>query len=217
MKKVKKYYCSHFCAAVANNLKKTRICANPDCRKEFTGNKRKYCSLACVPTPESRYSKKIILAEIRRFAQINGRVPLKRELNHLYKIARRHFGTWNAAIKAAGFDPNPVMFANKHVAKDGHKCDSFAEKIIDDWLLAHKICHKRNIPYPANGQFTCDFVVGDKWIEFFGLHGELRRYDEVSRRKLNIARKSGVNLIKLYPKDVIPKKNLNLLLEKMGK
>jgi hypothetical protein len=40
------------------------------------------------------------------------------------------------------------QIGKKYIAKDGHKCDSFAEKIIDDWLYSNNVEHQRNIPYP---------------------------------------------------------------------
>ena len=49
----------------------------------------------------------------------------------VYGKARYVFGTWNNAISAAGYKPNPVMFARHHIASDGHRCDSLAEKIIE--------------------------------------------------------------------------------------
>jgi len=72
-------------------------------------------------------SKEQIINEIRSFYKQNGRIPLKSEYHH-HSAGRRKFGTWNNAIKASGFLPNPVLFAHKHIAKDGHKCDSLAEK-----------------------------------------------------------------------------------------
>ena len=57
----------------------------------------------------------------------------------VYGEAREIFGSWNNAVEAAGFKPNPVLFAEKHTADDGHHCDSLAEKIIDDWLNSQKI------------------------------------------------------------------------------
>lgn len=102
------------------------------------------------------------------------------------------------------------MFANKHIAIDGHKCDSLAEKIIDDWLYARKIKHQRSVPYPGNEKFTCDFVIGNKWIEFFGLHGEHKRYDLLRRIKLKMVKKYEIDLIEVFPNDVFPKKRLEI-------
>ena len=80
----------------------------------------------------SSYSADSVIKEIRGFYQKYDRIPLKYEMKYLYAPARHHFGTWNNAVSAAGYVPNPVMFANKHIARDGHQCDSLAEKIVDD-------------------------------------------------------------------------------------
>lgn len=108
------------------------------------------------------------------------------------------------------------MFAKKYIAKDGHTCDSLAEKIIDDWLARRGIAHKRSYPYPGNFGFSVDFKVGEYWIEFFGLYGQLRRYDELMKQKLKLINEYRLNLIAIYPKDLFPKSKLenklNLLL-----
>lgn len=206
-------YCSRSCAAIVNNSKspkrRPKIKTCPACGKQFSGQ-RKYCSQACVPKPP-KITKKQIIDEIRIFYKNNGRIPLKRELHH-YKATRLRFGTWNKAIKAAGFEPNPVMFAKKYIANDGHKCDSLAEKIIDDWLYARKIKHKINVPYPKNNSLTADFVVGSDWIEFFGLDGEVKSYNRLKKKKLKIAKKHNLNLIAIYPRDLFPKGKLGKIL-----
>ncbi len=153
-----------------------------------------------------------IVRLIERFYEKSGRIPLKREFPH-YHAARGRFGTWNNAIKTAGFDPNPVMFANKYVANDGHKCDSLAEKIVDDWLYARNIKHKTNVPYPGNDGLSADFKVGDFWIEFFGLHGQHKKYDELKEKKSKLVKKYNLNLIALYPKHLFPKNKLNKVLK----
>lgn len=211
-------FCSKSCSAIVNNSKspkrqtKIRIC--PACGKKFTG-RRKYCSSKCWPKPQ-RIAKEQIINEIKEFYKSNGRIPLKREYFH-YSASRLRFGTWNKAIKVAGFKPNPVMFAKKYIANDGHRCDSLAEKIIDDWLTARKIKHKVNVPYPENKSLTADFVVSGKWIEFFGLDGELRSYDQLKKRKLKLARKHSLHLIPIYPKDLFPKCQLDQVLNSLVK
>lgn len=145
----------------------------------------------------------------------NQRVPLKREFSRT-KSARVRFGSWNNAIKAAGFKPNPVMFARRHKANDGHICDSFAEKIIDDWLYARKINHKRSIPYPTNLGLRVDFIVGDYWIEFFGLHGQHKRYDELKKEKLKLVKEYNLKFIEIYPKDLFPNNKLDKVLNPLG-
>jgi len=209
-------YCSRSCAAIVNNSKspkrhpRIRIC--PACGKQFSG-RRKYCSKACRPKPQ-KVTKKQIIEEIKEFYKNNRRIPLKREYHH-YKATRLRFGTWNKAIKAAGFEPNPVMFAKKCIANDKHKCDSLAEKIIDDWLYRRKIKHGTNVPYPENNSLTADFVVGNYWIEFFGLSGKLRTYNQLKKRKLRIAKKLNLHLIAIYPQDLFPNGKFGKILSRL--
>lgn len=209
-KRCEHHYCSHTCAVtVSNRLHpknpgKIKICTY--CGKNFK-SKEKYCSTKC------RYLDQIIpdsklLNLIKDFQKKNNRIPYKWEIGH-YSAIRGRFGTWNDAIKAAGFIPNPVMFAKKYIAKDGDKCDSLAEKIIDDYLSKRNIGHIRNFPYPGNKKFTVDFKTGDYWVEFFGLSGQLKRYDELMSQKLEIAKKYKLKLIKLYLKDLFPENRLS--------
>lgn len=92
------------------------------------------------------YTKKYLLDKIRRFYFDYDRIPLKGEFN-MYREYQQRFGSWNKAIRLAGFKPNQVIFSNKFIAKDGHKCDSYAEKIIDDWLNKNNINHTKNFSY----------------------------------------------------------------------
>jgi hypothetical protein len=107
------------------------------------------------------------------------------------------------------------MFAKKFIANDGHRCDSLSEKIIDDWFRARKIKHQIIVPYPdpENRKLTADFLVKNYWIEFFGLSGELKKYDELKKRKIRLAKKYKLNLIKIYPQHLFPKNKLNKLLK----
>jgi len=205
----KRNYCCLSCSASVNNKirpkRKGVVKQCLVCGAEFKGNK-KFCSVKCKFEGQ-KIDGKVLLNYIKEFYSKNKRIPLKREMKH-YRSTRSHFGTWNSAIKQAGFDPNPVMFANKHKALDGHFCDSFAEKIIDDWFFERKIDHKRSVPYPSDDKFTCDFLVGNYWIEFFGLSGELKRYDQLKQQKIRLAKKLSLRLVEIYPEDLLPMSNL---------
>lgn len=159
-----------------------------------------------------KYSRGILVDMIRDFYFKTGRIPTKREFNTHWQSFRRVFGTWNNAIKASKLEPNPVMFAKKYIANDGHKCDSLSEKIIDDWFYARGIKHEINYPYPGGDGFTADFKVGDFWIEFFGLSGEHKRYDQLKKQKLRLIQKYKLKLIEIYPKHLFPKSKLSELL-----
>lgn len=110
------------------------------------------------------------------------------------------------------FCGSPELFARRRTAEDGHICDSFSEILIDNWLFSYGISHEINVSYPGHSHFTADFVVGDYWIEFFGLSGEVRKYDRNVARKLVLAKKYKLRLIKLYPKDLFPWNHLDELL-----
>ena len=40
-------------------------------------------------------------------------------MGDLQRSKKKIFSTWNKAVIAAGFKPNPVKFANKYIAEDG--------------------------------------------------------------------------------------------------
>jgi hypothetical protein len=207
-------FCSRSCSTSVNNsrhpkrLKVVKHCAY--CKNPIITWGRKYCSLLCRDK-NIAISEEEIISRIKNFFALYKRIPLKSEFKH-NKTARKRFGTWNNAILAAGFLPNPVLFAKRQVALDGHMCDSLAEKIIDDFLSQRNIIHKRNYPYPE-GTYTADFKIGESIVEFFGLSGEHKRYDQLKYLKKQIAKKYSINLIEIYPKDLFPKNNLaNFLL-----
>ena len=160
------------------------------------------------------YSSGDLLRKIRKFHTEHGRIPLKREFNDL-RIYRIYFGSWNNAIIAAGFSPNPVLFAKKFVADDGHHCDSFSEKIIDDWLFRHNISHARHWKY-GRTRMTADFFVGDNTIvEFFGLAGVNRTYDRIISRKRAFISRNCLRLIELRPGDIFPIAKLDDVLARL--
>jgi hypothetical protein len=154
-----------------------------------------------APFWKSRPTNQDLLQRIRDFFKKYERIPLKREFNNTYKEYRKRFGSWNNAIKLSGFDPNPELFSKKFIANDGDKCDSFAEKIIDDWLFKNRVAHRRHVLY-CGTKMTADFAVESVRIEYFGLAGESKLYDKRIRRKKEICKKQGLNLIEVYPKDL---------------
>lgn len=220
IKKVKKSFCSSSCAAVFDNRERYKnlppnLCANPLCGKLIPRGKKYCCSSHRInpkKIPEGLHKKQII-DRIKDFYQKRKRIPVKREMYGIYKTARYLFGTWNNAIKASGFKPNPVLFSEKQIANDGHVCDSLAEKIIDDWLFVKKIPHKRNIRYP-DSPYIADFSINGKLVEFFGLTGEIKEYDKITAAKRKICAKFNIPLIEVYPRDLFPTEKLNLILNK---
>ena len=219
IKKVTRSFCSASCSAKTYNkihlaLLPIKLCAYQECEGSIPRN-QKFCSQLHANRARKMpldKQKKHAIERIKSFYKRHKRIPVKREMYGLYKETRRAFGSWNKAIEAAGYKSNPVLFARKYIANDGHKCDSFAEKIIDDWLKERDIIHKRSVPYPANKELTADFVVGNVWIEFFGLAGVLPKYDKLHRKKLRLATKHKIQLVEIFPKDLFPVNNLAKIL-----
>lgn len=176
--------------------------------------KMEWCRKGGLNTPshfEKIHSKDKLLQIIHNYFAERGRIPTKRDLPSIDSTIRRYFGSWNKAIIRAGFEPNPVLFANRHEASDGHICDSFAEKIIDDWLYHRDIGHEKSVRYP-DSKLKSDFLVGDVYIEFFGLHGSSVKYDRYMEQKLKMIKERDLKLLDLYPKDLFPKSKLDEVL-----
>lgn len=206
-------YCSRSCAVSINNTKFPKSVAEVkrcDYCNERLSNYRKYCSIKCK-SDALTIRQEAVIDRIKGFYKKHGRIPVKREMEGIYKPARKYFGTWNNSIEAAGFEPNPVLFAKRQIANDGHICDSMAEKMIDDYLSGRRISHERTIPYPG-GIYTADFKIGFKLIEYFGLAGEHKRYDEIRIVKQKMGKKLKLGLIEVYPKDLYPKSRLEKVL-----
>lgn len=194
-------------------LQSKPVCANSDCKKQIGLENKVYCSPECRFLQENNNSKKHVISEIKKFFKKFRRVPIKYELPTLSSRARHCFGTWNKAIIASGFVPNKTIFSKRFVARDGHICDSLSEKILDDWLSARNIKHEVHIKYPWGNNMSADFKVGSYWIELFGLTGQLKRYDELMKIKLQKVSEYKLHLISIYLSDIFP---INHLDKKLG-
>ncbi|TSC63863.1 MAG: hypothetical protein G01um1014106_355 [Parcubacteria group bacterium Gr01-1014_106] len=158
-----------------------------------------------------KYTREDLLKKIQKFFQECGRIPFKRELGNT-RAFRDHFGSWNAAIKAAGFEPNPVYFAKKVIASDGHKCDSILEGLVDDWLTRNHIPHSRGFRYGSTRLRADFFVYPNIVVEFFGLAGVHKNYDRLLKAKRVFCQRNGYRLIELYIDDLLPKSCLDDIL-----
>ena len=215
-------FCSLSCSAKYTNLhrvtrrtlekicrqKSKPICANKRCKKQIGIDNKFYCSPECRYEAEKTIDINFVLDEIKHFHDLFDRVPMKLDLPSLCSKARRAFGSWNKAIIAAGYLPNPVRFSKKYTAKDGHPCDSLSEKIVDDWLCAHQIPHEVKVRYPWNNGMSADFKVGTYWIELFGLCGQLKSYDNLMKIKFYQTKKYNLKLISIYLSDLFPVSHL---------
>lgn len=210
-------YCSSSCAATVNNRKfpkrfaKIAICRS--CNKSFKNlsHNKDYCSVACRSHARLKYTKDEIIRAIKNKSLELNRVPAKREIAEYCDTAIRLFGSWNEAVRAAGFEPyrshdDRMYKRSRTKALDGHKCDSISEAIIDNWLYKQKIPHSRDIVYPK-GNYKSDWSLknGKVFVEYFGLAKDSPRYDASISAKNAICRNYGIKLVPIFAEDLYPK------------
>lgn len=114
------------------------------------------------------------------------------------------FGTWLNALVQAGILQDGVRETargTQALARDGHVCLSLGEKTIDDYLFKHGIPHSREPRYPGS-DYRADFKVGMYLVEYFGLSGD-SEYDQKAEVKRALAKEHGIELIELYPNDLL--------------
>ncbi|RLC26583.1 MAG: hypothetical protein DRH37_11575 [Deltaproteobacteria bacterium] len=124
------------------------------------------------------------------------------------------FGSWLKALIEAGILEDGTWRTTRGIqtiARDGHVCLSLGEKTIDDYLFEQGISHEIEPHYPE-GNYRADFLVGDIFIEYFGLKGNLQ-YDQKTKLKQKLCKKHGIRLISIYPEDLVSIKKLH---RKMG-
>lgn len=218
-------FCSRSCAVAVNNQRfpkrgiGPRECANNSCKNLVKGW-LKYCSAECREGVRRRFTKKELILSIQNTVNSFGRTPAKREVVNLAGACVYYFGSWNNAIVAAGFTPNRSddhrMYKRaKAKALDGHICDSISEVIVDNWLTKNNVIHQKGARY-ANTNFRADWLVGDTFVEYFGLTNDSPRYDREIKRKRNFCRRNNLKLMAIYPKDLYPKVLLDNKLKELS-
>lgn len=233
-------YCSSSCAASVNNRQYPKRSKSPEwlkkyprwpkmkcgtCGKEFDNRNSIYCSNECgrlaiskYRSSKSKYSQEQIFAVLGKFFEKYNRAPAKREVLEIVGCATNTFGSWTATIEAAGLKPhrsddNRMYRRTRTKARDGHVCDSVSEALIDNWLTENKIGHVRNAKYPDSNHRADWVVLGDVFIEYFGLVNDSPRYDRSINKKREICKNYNIKLIQIYPSDLYPKSHLD---DKLG-
>lgn len=117
---------------------------------------------------------------------------------------KKLFGSWlNALIEAGILEDGTRRTARgiQAIAQDGHVCFSLGEKTIDDFLFHRGIPHEKEPHYPE-GNYRGDFLVNETFIEYFGLMGN-PEYDEKTKLKRRICKRHNIQLIEIYPTDLL--------------
>lgn len=127
----------------------------------------------------------------------------------LIKEYEKRFGSWLNALVSCGVLATPARratFGTECIAEDGHKCRSFAEKTIDDWLFKNGISHECEPFYPddeilnPSGSFRADWLVGDTFIEY--VSGLSNEYNRKMEKKRELSRRYSIQLIEINAEDL---------------
>lgn len=148
-----------------------------------------------------------------------GYFPSQKELHHhgeyavVYRLCEKYGNVANASL-AYGYEINKIK------ALDGHFCDSFSERIVDDYLYCCNVSHERNIKICLdNVNVVPDFLLSssDKVvIEVLMCDYYLPprfEMEEVYVKRYLVKRKAyldnGYQLIEVFPNDLRSKKILD--------
>lgn len=180
----------------------------------------------------SKMSKQDILSFVSELARILNKVPSQSYVNEISNLSdyeltdritllkhlqnkptlsrvKKTFGSWFQALIEAEILEDGTRKNSRGIqclAKDGHICLSLGEKTIDDLLFEFGINHSKEPHYPE-GNYRGDFLVGNVIIEYFGLIGN-PEYDRKVDLKRKLAKKFNLNIIEIFPKDIINTKKL---------
>ena len=149
---------------------------------------------------ELHYLKDISEEKFEKAIMIINKMPsFKKELSYHPNGYKEIFGSWIAALDAAGILEGGVIKTKRGyrcAAKDGHSCGSLGEKIVDDFLYAHNIPHEKEPSYPGERRFRADWKIDDTFIELWGLQGD-EDYDKKTAQKRQLAKEHNITLIEL--------------------
>lgn len=159
------------------------------------------------------WDKKSIINKLQEFVIKNNRIPSSKEiLNRTTNISypalntiQKHFGSWNNAIKAAGFEPDyNDGYGNRTVAKDAVLYRSKAEAYFVDTYLYNKYKYVYEKSYDNHNK-RYDFYIPDLNL-YIELDGGLR--PQVIEDKIIINKEEGKNLLVIKSSDIYNKKSL---------
>lgn len=146
-------------------------------------------------------SKDELISIVQKLANELGYTPGQIEFtmmtNSSHGTVRYIFGSYSKFVRAAGLRAYGQFKGN-----DGHIISSRFELAIDNFLFENNIKHNVQTRVCKERHWTCDFVVGDIWIEADGYSGK-RRGSAKGRwkEKLQYYQDNSYNLIVIRPED----------------
>lgn len=117
-------------------------------------------------------------------------------------MIEHRFGSYNKFMELCGEIPNSVgcIYSKQYIANDGHVCNSYAEKTIDDFLHRNKIKHEREVSYKDIGietdrRYRSDWIIDNSLVvEFCGIMNK-EAYSNKMREKEKLLIESGVDYL----------------------
>ena len=166
------------------------------------------------------YDKEQLLEDLENAIKDKGRTPMINEFTEWGLASestyRRYFGTLNNVYELMGMERNNYLQPiNKEKAlykdKAGNWCLSLSEVKISNFLFDQNVIFEKEVYYHTimpieechNKRF--DWKIGNKYIEFFGLT-HYHNYDDKTSEKIRLCKKYNVNLLSLYPNDLLSEK-----------
>lgn len=131
---------------------------------------------------------------------VNSKV-LQESMQHVTgKVTEKKVEVTEKSVEEIGFREK---FEAKHRSADGHFVRSKAEMLIDNWLYMAEIVHAYERKLPIEEDVYSDFYIptGKVYVEYWGLEND-PKYLARKKRKIEIYKKYGFNLIELSDKEV---------------
>lgn len=159
------------------------------------------------------FNKDDLLFDLKQLSEKLGRTPYMADLigrDMPSEITyRRYFGTYSKACILCGLVPNSKCFGASVgcVSSNGDKCDSNAEYVITEYLIANNIPYTKEVRYSDYSNHkdcntkTCDWVIDGVFVEYFGLP-EKEYYFKKMEVKRCILKDSNIELIELFRNDL---------------
>ena len=155
------------------------------------------------------WTKETILLSIKQFYQNHNRIPISRDFTHNVNFpeastVQNHFGSWNAAIKAAGFVPNlgtSDLYGTPTIAKDNVLYRSKAEAYFVDNYLYGKYIYEYERKYDNHNKYY-DFYLPESNL-YIELDGQLR--PEIIQEKILINKQENKKLLVIQTDDIYKK------------
>ena len=157
------------------------------------------------------FDKSKLLDQIKEFYIKNNRIPAIREFKRINPNVAdsvtfiRHFGSWNNAIKAAGFEPNYNNgYGKRTIARDGVLYRSKVEAYFVDNYLYGKYTYEYENKYDNHNKYY-DFYIKelDLYIEIAG-----GLNPENIQQKILINREENKNLLVIFSDSIYSKQEL---------